>query len=79
VKANLDRRLKHLEEIRARELKVVRCREDDEDYRLAREKLTERIDAYVQEHGIPELPPEKLAEAVQNLRHELMERAAGRR
>ncbi len=78
MKANLHKRLKHLEEIRARELKVVRCREDDEDYRLAREKITERIDAYVQEHGMPEEPPEGLAKAVQNLRYQLMERAAGR-
>jgi hypothetical protein len=76
VRATLDRRLKQLEQVRAQELDLVRCREDEEDYRLAMEKLEERIGAYVQEHGLPKQSPE--AEAIQRLRFELMERAAGR-
>jgi hypothetical protein len=78
VRATLDRRLKQLEQVRAQELDLVRCREDEEDYRLAMEKLEERIGAYVQEHGLPKQSPEESAEAIQRLRFELMERAAGR-
>jgi hypothetical protein len=67
-----------LEQVRAQELDVLRCQEDDEDYRLAMEKLEERLEAYTQEHGIPEHSPAQLADAVQTLRWELMERAPGR-
>jgi hypothetical protein len=78
VKASVHKRLKQLEQVRAADLEAERYQEREEDGRLVREKLMARVEAYIQEHGIPEEPPEGLAKAVQNLRYQLMERAAGR-
>ena len=78
MKASVHRRLEQLEEIRAQELEVLRCREHQEESRRASEELGARIDALIQKHGIPEEPPENLAEIVQDMRRQLMEREAGR-
>jgi hypothetical protein len=78
VKPSFHKRLQQLEEVRAGEVAVDRRREEKEEYRLATEQLYARIDAYIEEHGIPEEPPEGLAKAVENLRRQLTDRAEGR-
>ena len=75
MKPSFHKRLQQLEEVRAREVAVDRRQEEKEEYRLATEKLHARIDAYIEEHGEPEEPPEGLAKAVENFRRELRERA----
>ena len=66
MKASFHKRLQQLETIRARELAVVRDREEQEEGRLVGERLRARIDALIQEHGMPE-EPEDLAERVREL------------
>jgi CTP:molybdopterin cytidylyltransferase MocA len=82
VKANLQRRLKQLEQVRAAVVTVASYREQEEECRLAREKMREWLHAQGAEQG----PRESLAEAVarasgitcHELRQQLMEHAAGR-
>ncbi len=73
MKASFHKRLQQLEEVRAREVAVDRRLEKEEEYRLCREKLIARINAYIQQHGVPEEPPEGLANAVASLRRELLD------
>ena len=75
MKASFHKRLQQLEEVKAREVAVDRRQEEEEDYRIASEQLRARIDAYIEEHGEPEEPPEGLAKAVENFKRELRERA----
>ena len=82
MKASLHKRLKQLEQTRAAELEAARQPEQQEEGRLAIEKMREWLHA----QGAEQQPRESLAEAVarasgittQELRHQLMERAAGR-
>jgi hypothetical protein len=82
VKASLHKRLKQLEESRAGELQAARYREQEQDGRVAIEKLRDWLRA----QGAEQQPHESLAEAVARvsgitipeLRHQMMERAAGR-
>jgi hypothetical protein len=82
VKANLEKRLKQLEQVRAADLEADKYREQEADGRIAIEKMREWLRA----QGAEQQPHESLAEAVarasgitcQELRHQMMERAAGR-
>ena len=78
MKASFHKRLQQLEEVRAREAAADRSLEEEEEYRICREKLIAGINAYIEEHGMPEEPPDGGAMALQNLRRELMERAGYR-
>jgi hypothetical protein len=82
VKANLDRRLKQLEQVREGGLETERYREQEQEGRLAIEKMREWLRA----ESVEQQPHESLAETVarasgitvQELRQQLTERAAGR-
>ena len=82
MKANLHRRLKQLEQVRAADLEADKYREQEEDGRIAIEKMREWLRA----QGAEQQRHESLAEAVarasgittHELRQQLMERAAGR-
>jgi hypothetical protein len=82
VKVSLDKRLKQLEQIRAGELQAARYREQEQDGRVAIEKMREWLHA----QGAEQQRHESLAEAVarasgitcHELRQQMMERAAGR-
>ena len=82
MKASVDRRLKQLEQLRAADLEADKYREQEEDGRIAIEKMREWLRA----QGAEQQRHESLAEAVarasgittHELRHQLMARAAGR-
>ena len=82
MKASLDKRLKQLEQVRAADLEAERYLEQEQDGRLAIEKMREWLHA----QGAEQERHESLAEAVarasgittHELRQQLMERAAGR-
>ena len=82
MKANLHKRLKQLEQIRAADLKAARYQEHEQEGRIAIEKMREWLRA----QGTEQQRHESLAEAVARasgitipeLRHQMMERAAGR-
>lgn len=82
MKASLHKRLMQLEQARDGELQAARYREQEQDGRIAIEKMREWLHA----QGAEQQRHESLAEAVarasgittQELRHQLMERAAGR-
>ena len=82
MKASVDRRLKQLEQVRAAGLEAAKYREQEEDGRVAIEKMR----AWLHAQGAVQQPYESLAEAVarasgittHELRQQLMERAAGR-
>ena len=82
MKASVHRRLKQLEQVRAADLEADKYREQEQDGRVAIEKLREWLHA----QGAEQQRHESLAEAVARvsgitipeLRHQMMERAAGR-
>jgi hypothetical protein len=87
VKANVHRRLKQLEQVRAADLEADKYREQEEDGRIAIERMAiEKMRAWLHAQGAEQQSHESLAEAVarasgittHELRHQLMERAAGR-
>ena len=82
MKATLEKRLKQLEQVRAAELQSARYQEQEQDGRVAIEKMR----AWLHAQGAEQQPHESLAEAVarasgittHELRQQLMQRAAGR-
>ena len=82
MKATLHRRLKQLEESRAGELQAARYLEQEQEGRVAIEKMRE----WLRTEGVEQQPHESLAETVarasgitvHELKHQLTERAAGR-
>ena len=82
MKATLEKRLKQLEQVRAAELQSAKYQEQEQDGRVAIEKMREWLHA----QGAEQQRHESLAEAVarasgitvQEHRQQLMERAAGR-